>query len=777
MKTTVQNQTPRVRHDCNSAINTVALVAAVVLAMPTTGVSATNITGHVTLAADADWRGLGPVALADGATLNLNEHTLKVDELAQSPNPGEDVTSSSGVVTSSALFAGSAEILFDNDFRYDFNNHRICVNGEGALPFTVTYDFGAGNGKCLRAYKIYFQGSSGNRAPKNWKFEGSNDNAAWTTLDTRTGVIGWKNPESRIFSFKNISSYRYYRLRVTAVVDGYTMEMYQLEYFTSPAEYLDPVDLTVPDPARVSSSALFGDSSATNLFDNNFIYVNPSHRLIANTFPCDIVYDFGEGGETVLNGYRIYYNSGSTGRNPLDWRFEGSNDNVNWTTLDIRDNVTNWTKGVGRDFWFANGTPWRYYRLRVTRADGGCIELYQLEYFCRPSVLSKSELSGIDFTVPGGDVSQSTASPSGGSVAALFDNDFTWSYAHRLLVAKEKLPFSVVYDFGTGVQTNVTSYRIYYSEQGQARWPQEWSFAGSNDNANWTTLDSRAGIGSWPRSQFQTFSFKNPNDYRYYRLEFKRPASGPKDYVEIYQIEFFGGQDGELHVDVPAAAAQTNSCIAMDGALRFVKDGAGSFTAAFPGQTYHGGTVVSNGTFVAGLAGNAAPLGKPNGTGEDFSAVTICADGLFDVNGLGGWWNYPFSLCGGTLRCAMAETGAPEDTFRYVSLGSDSRIEVEGNFVMGDGTGTDGCLDLGGHTLTASVSSNGLWTLALPSVTAGTIAFDLKRADASQRKKVMAWEAAPAGVNFTKAESGYHDIVSRSDGVYTPTLSTIISLR
>ena len=124
------------------AINTVALVAVAVLALPTTGVSATNITGHVTLAADADWRGLGPVALAEGATLNLNEHTLKVDELAQALDPGEDVTSSSGAVTSSALYAGDAKYLFDDDIRYDFNNHRICVNNSGYFPFTVTYDFG-----------------------------------------------------------------------------------------------------------------------------------------------------------------------------------------------------------------------------------------------------------------------------------------------------------------------------------------------------------------------------------------------------------------------------------------------------------------------------------------------------------------------------------------------------------------------------------------------------------------------------------------------------------
>ena len=96
-----------------------ATIVAVGFGMPMAAVSATNITGHVVLTADADWCGLGPVALAEGATLNLNEHTLKVDALAQTLDPGEDVTSSDGVVTTTTeLSKGSGPVscLFDNVF-------------------------------------------------------------------------------------------------------------------------------------------------------------------------------------------------------------------------------------------------------------------------------------------------------------------------------------------------------------------------------------------------------------------------------------------------------------------------------------------------------------------------------------------------------------------------------------------------------------------------------------------------------------------------------------
>ena len=116
----------------------------------------------------------------------------------------------------------------------------------------------------------------------------------------------------------------------------------------------------------------------------------------------------------------------------------------------------------------------------------------------------------------------------------------------------------------------------------------------------------------------------------------------------------------------------------------------------------------------------------------------------------------------------MAQENAPADMFRSIALDADSRLDVSGNFVMGDGTGTAGQLDLGGHTLTASVASNGLWTLDVPSVTQGAIAFDLAKGDAWPGKKVMAWESGsrPANVLFTRAEGSSHGVAAQEDGVY-----------
>ena len=72
----------------------------------------TNVTGQVVLAADADWRGCGLVSMAEGASIDLAGHTLKVDGVAQTAVQLVDATSSAGAVSSTAVYSGAAEFLF-----------------------------------------------------------------------------------------------------------------------------------------------------------------------------------------------------------------------------------------------------------------------------------------------------------------------------------------------------------------------------------------------------------------------------------------------------------------------------------------------------------------------------------------------------------------------------------------------------------------------------------------------------------------------------------------
>ena len=52
-------------------------------------------------------------------------------------------------------------------------------------------------------------------------------------------------------------------------------------------------------------------------------------------------------------------------------------------------------------------------------------------------------------------------------------------------------------------------------------------------------------------------------------------------------------------------------------------------------------------------------------------------------------------LDGDIAAYRMAQDVAPEATFRNVVLDADSSLVVSGNFIMGDGSGEEGVLDLG----------------------------------------------------------------------------------
>jgi hypothetical protein len=64
----------------------------------------------------------------------------------------------------------------------------------------------------------------------------------------------------------------------------------------------------------------------------------------------------------------------------------------------------------------------------------------------------------------------------------------------------------------------VTGYSLTAPDSGNYNYmARDWDFQGSNDNSNWTTLDSQADI-SFTQKQTRNFTFSNTTAYIYYRL-------------------------------------------------------------------------------------------------------------------------------------------------------------------------------------------------------------------------------------------------------------------
>jgi hypothetical protein len=79
----------------------------------------------------------------------------------------------------------------------------------------ISMDFGSGNSIIIDGYTIFGSGTQ-NQNPRNWTFEGSNDNVSWTVLQTVTlpSAIAASSTYS-VASIGNSTAYRYYRVNIT----------------------------------------------------------------------------------------------------------------------------------------------------------------------------------------------------------------------------------------------------------------------------------------------------------------------------------------------------------------------------------------------------------------------------------------------------------------------------------------------------------------------------------------------------------------------------------
>lgn len=125
-----------------------------------------------------------------------------------------------------------------------------------------------------------------------------------------------------------------------------------------------------PPPYRILYSSQDSDPAwaAFRAFDHKINYVGWQSAVGKAGY---IGFDFGPGQKRVVNHYSLICTELYTSYMPKDWTFEGSQDHLTWTILHQDDNQTGWKKFEEREFFFANDTPYRYYRVNIASNNGG----------------------------------------------------------------------------------------------------------------------------------------------------------------------------------------------------------------------------------------------------------------------------------------------------------------------------------------------------------------------------------------------------------------------
>lgn len=116
--------------------------------------------------------------------------------------------------------AGSTYLSYVPANAFDGNGSTFWSSSTPNVDW-LKMDFGSGVQHQVSKYVL--QGRIVKTSPKNWVFQGSNNNSSWTTLDTRTGIT-FTDAETKTYdSFTdsgNIAMFRYYRISVSAVGTG-----------------------------------------------------------------------------------------------------------------------------------------------------------------------------------------------------------------------------------------------------------------------------------------------------------------------------------------------------------------------------------------------------------------------------------------------------------------------------------------------------------------------------------------------------------------------------
>jgi hypothetical protein len=74
-------------------------------------------------------------------------------------------------------------------------------------------------------------------------------------------------------------------------------------------------------------------------------------------------------GKTVQR-YTVISSTDLIGRDPKDWQFQGSNDGINWTTLDTQSGQAFPYRIQMHSYTVANPGAYRWYRLNITSNNG-----------------------------------------------------------------------------------------------------------------------------------------------------------------------------------------------------------------------------------------------------------------------------------------------------------------------------------------------------------------------------------------------------------------------
>ncbi len=229
---------------------------------------------------------------------------------------------------------------------------------------------------------------------------------------------------------------------------------------------------------------------------------------------------------TVLEAYSLTSANDAPDCDPASWTLSGSNDGTNWTVIETRAAQTWSNRQLVRDFILAAPSgAFTQFRFNLTASSGSIIQLADLDLFGRSVVSVKM--------TPATYSARGQASTSQG-IAKLFDNrnstkwvDFSGTSWIKIVLPSPAL---------------LRRYTLTSAADTPSYDPASWTLSGSNDDINWTVIDTRTSPSWSNRRQTRDFVLPAPaNVFLRYRFDFQGNSSSV---IQLAELKLYGDTGG-----------------------------------------------------------------------------------------------------------------------------------------------------------------------------------------------------------------------------------------
>lgn len=112
-------------------------------------------------------------------------------------------------------------------------------------------------------------------------------------------------------------------------------------------------------------------------------------------------------------------------------------------------------------------------------------------------------------------------------------------------------PAWLKFDFGVGNSEVVVRYTISAEDSSSRmdQYPKTWTLQGSNNDSDWTVLDTQTNVTTWFAKEMRIYGFSNEIVYRYYKLNITE--NNGSTYLAIGEFELMGAlaEEEDKHVN------------------------------------------------------------------------------------------------------------------------------------------------------------------------------------------------------------------------------------